>query len=298
MTELYPENSEPERIDKWLTSHFKERSRTYFQNLITSGLVILNGEVAIKRAMVAQGDEIEVTLIEKPIIEAKPEPIALSILYEDDDLIAIDKPAGMVVHPAPGTPSGTLVNALLHHLGKAPTNDPVRPGIVHRLDKETSGVIIVAKNSLAHEKLSEMFARRLIEKRYLAIAVGTCPLEATIDEPLGRDLRNRQKMAVRSVGKRAVSHLRRMKTNGELSLVEVTIETGRTHQIRVHLAHLRTPVLGDSTYGNARANSIYGAKRQMLHAKCLRFLHPITLQNLVLESPLPLDFSAIAAKIS
>lgn len=298
MTEHYPENEKPRRIDKWLTDHFKTHSRTYFQNLISSGLVTLNGEVAIKRAMVSKGDEIEVTLVEKPIIEAKPEDIPLSILYEDRDLIAIDKPATMVVHPAPGTPSGTLVNALLSHLDAAPTDDPIRPGIVHRLDKETSGVIIVAKNSIAHERLSEMFAKRLIEKRYLAITVGTPPLETTIDEPIGRNPRNRQKMTVREGGKRAVSHVKRLETSGELSLVEVAIETGRTHQIRVHLAHLRTPVLGDSTYGSPGANSAYGAARQMLHAKRLIFKHPMTGDLLTLDAPLPDDFVKMKKKIS
>jgi len=285
------------RIDRWLTSHLGDRSRTYFQSLISSGLVTLNGEIAIKRAMVSKGDEVEVTFTEKPIIEATPEAIPLDILYEDSDLIAINKPAGMVVHPAPGTPNGTLVNALLHHLDGAPTSDPIRPGIVHRLDKDTSGIIIVAKNSLAHEKLSEMFAKRQIEKRYLAIAVGTPPLEVTIDEPIGRNPKNRQKMAVREGGKRALSHIKRLETNGELSLVEVVIETGRTHQIRVHLAHLRTPVLGDSTYGSSGANTAYGALRQMLHAQSLSFIHPITGKKLELDAPVPDDFRALGKKI-
>lgn len=296
-TPLYPENEKPERIDKWLADHFTTRSRTYFQSLINSGLVSLNGEIALKRSLVSKGDEIEVTHLEKPIIAAKPEAIPLSILYEDSHLIAIDKPAGMVVHPAPGTPNGTLVNALLHHLGKAPTDDPIRPGIVHRLDKETSGVLIVAKNPLAHERLSEMFAKRLVEKRYLAITVGTPPLEVRLDEPIGRNPNNRQKMAILKGGKRAVSHVKRLETNGELSLVDVAIETGRTHQIRVHLAYLRTPVLGDSTYGSAGANKAYGAKRQMLHAKTLSFAHPLSGEKLTLDAPLPDDFAEFAKKI-
>lgn len=302
MTEALADNEKPERLDKWLVNHFKTgseaHSRTYFQNLIDIGLVTVNGESPQKRQMIQAGDEIEVTFLEKESLAITPEDIPLDVLYEDEYLIAINKPAGMVVHPAPGSPNGTLVNACVYYLGKAPTEDPIRPGIVHRIDKETSGAILVAKNSASHEKLSELFAKRLIEKTYLAIALGSPPMEDTIDAPIGRDERNRQKMAVRSSGKRAVSHIERIKSDGDLSFVRIKIETGRTHQIRVHMRYIGVPILGDATYGNKGANTKYGALRQMLHAHKLHFKHPFTGKPLTIEAPLPEDFEAMLEKIS
>ena len=277
-------------MDLWLKSRFPDYSRTYFQSLIEKKLVLLNGALAPKRTKLCAGDEIEVEFALTEEIQAVAEDIPLDLLFEDDALLAINKPAGMVVHPAPGHPNKTFVNALLFHLKKAPTEDAIRPGIVHRLDKETSGVLIAAKTPKSHETLVNSFAQREVKKTYLAIVNGDPGLERTIDMPIGRDPLNRQKMTVTSRGKRAISHIRRLDFDGEKSLLEVDIETGRTHQIRVHLSHIKTPIIGDSVYGNKKINEKWKAARQMLHAYKLSLPHPTNKETLSLRANPPEDF--------
>jgi len=285
-------NEEGTRIDKLLAERFPEYSRTYFQNLIDQGCVLLNGEPVKKRVVPEEGDEIEVCFQAIPGPSLEPESIPLEILYEDDHLLAINKPAGMVVHPAPGHWSGTFVNALLAHCnGKAPGSDPLRPGIVHRLDKETSGVLVAAKTLPAHQKLIEMFASRSMEKLYLAICCGR-PTNGVISAPIGRHPVHRKEMAVLSDGREAISEIHLAAFNERLSLVLVRPMTGRTHQIRVHLKHVGCPVLGDPVYGNDRLNQLLDPQRHLLHAYRLVFDHPITGAPLKLSAPIPEDFKS------
>lgn len=283
-------NEEGSRIDKLLADRFPQYSRTYFQNLIEEGCVLLNGEPVKKRIEPEEGDEIEICFQAIPGPSLAPQAIPLDILYEDEYLLAINKPAGMVVHPAPGHWSGTFVNALLAHCnGIAPGNDPLRPGIVHRLDKETSGVLIAAKTVAAHQKLIEMFASRSIEKLYLAICCGR-PMNGIVKAPIGRHPIHRKEMAVLSDGREAISEIQLAACNDRLSLVLVRPFTGRTHQIRVHLKHIGTPVLGDPLYGNDRMNQLFDPQRHLLHAYRLQFDHPITKVPLKFTAPLPEDF--------
>ena len=277
------------RLDKLLVSHFPEHSRTYFQFLIEQGCVLVNGLPLKKRECPKIGDEIDVCFLLTPEISLEPQDIPLDIIYEDDHLIAVNKPANMVVHPAPGHPNNTFVNALLFHCRNLPAADPVRPGIVHRLDKDTTGILLAAKTSQAHAKLVEIFSQRRIQKDYLAVCVGT-PKEGLIDAPIKRHPVHRKEMAVCPLeGKEAKSICRVIRKNEQLSLVEVNLLTGRTHQIRVHLKHVGTPVLGDPVYGSINANKKFAAPRQMLHALRLRFSHPITGVPIDLTAPIPKD---------
>ena len=287
-----------ERLDKILATRFKEHySRTYFQYLIENGLVFLNEIPQKKRIKVKEGDEIEIRFASLPEISISPENIPLTILYEDDHLLAINKPAGMVIHPAPGNWSGTFVNALLFHCSTLNVSDNLRPGIVHRLDKETSGILLAAKSLEMQQKLIELFASRKIYKEYMAISIGN-PQEGMISEPIGRHPVNRKQMAVIPNGKPAITHVHLIEKKGPLNLLKIVIATGRTHQIRVHLKFKGAPVLGDCTYGNPADNQKFGAKRQMLHAALLKFQHPITGQNLELKAPFPEDFLFFVEKLS
>ena len=281
-----------ERLDKILANRYKEvRSRTYFQYLIEEKKVLLNGQSVKKRICPQSGDEVEVFFTLTPEIDVKPESIPLDILYEDADILAINKPAGMVVHPAPGNWTGTFVNALLHHCRELDATHSLRPGIVHRLDKDTSGVLIAAKNTQAQQKLIEMFAGREIYKEYLAVCVGN-PGNQEINRPIGRHPVDRKRMAVIETGRPALSIVETLSFDGKLSVVKVILATGRTHQIRVHMKCIGTPVLGDITYGNAQANEKFNAARQMLHARLLKLNHPITGKPLVIEAPIPSDMKA------
>lgn len=277
------------RLDKLLALRFPEYSRTYFQFLIDQGCVLVNALPLKKREFPKIGDEIDVCFLLTPEISLEPQDIPLEVLYEDEHLIAINKPANMVIHPAPGHPNNTFVNALLFHCRQLPT-DPVRPGIVHRLDKDTTGILLAAKTSQCHAKLVELFSERRIQKDYLAICVGT-PKEGLIDAPIKRHPVHRKEMAVCfSEGKEAKSICHVIQKSESLSLVEVQLLTGRTHQIRVHLKHIGTPVLGDVVYGSPNANKKFATSRQMLHALRLRFNHPMTGNALDLTAPIPKDF--------
>lgn len=280
------------RLDKLLFDRYGGvYSRTYFQKLIEEGLVLLNGEQVKKRTKPSLGDEIEVEFSFSVEETLKPEPIPLSILYEDDDLLIVNKPAGLVVHPAPGNWTGTFANALLYHCKTLAANEgDLRPGIVHRLDKDTSGVLLAAKNLQTQWKLIEAFADRKVYKEYLAITLGD-PGNRKIETLIGRDPKNRQKMAVTEKGKQARSIVKTIASGRELSLLSVVIETGRTHQIRVHLSSVGAPILGDSTYGRHSENKKYKCERQLLHASKLRFHHPMTGKEIEVTAPLPEDFT-------
>lgn len=284
------------RLDKVLADRFKgSYSRTYFQYLIDHHCVEVNGEVVKKRTLVKEGDEIDIHFILTPELEVKPESIALDILYEDDDLLVINKPPGMVVHPAPGHPTGTFANALLYHCQDL--KGSLRPGIVHRLDKDTSGVLIGAKNNQALERLVDQFARRVPRKIYRAICIGN-PGSKHIREPIGRHPVHRKEMTVVATGKAAETIVRTLAVKGDLSLVEADLLTGRTHQIRVHLRHVGTPILGDPVYGSQSANKKWGVERQLLHALSVEFPHPISGKKLFIEAPYYADFQRFKEKLS
>jgi len=297
-TILISEEESGERLDKILAQRYKEvQSRTYFQYLIEEKCVLLNGFPVKKRVKPKVDDEVEIFFLITPEIDVTPEPIPLDILYEDEHILVVNKPAGMVVHPAPGNWSGTFVNALLHHCKELPGKEGTRPGIVHRLDKNTSGVLVAVKSHLAQQKLIEMFSGREVYKEYAAICLGN-PGETTIDQPIGRHPVHRQKMTVIEGGRNAITHCQTLAFDGKLSLVKINLETGRTHQIRVHMKHHGTPVLGDPTYGNPQANKTYDTSRQMLHAKILRFKHPITAKDVEFQAEIPHDMMAFINRIS
>ena len=283
-----------ERLDKILIARFQDKwSRTYFQRLIDEHLVLVNGEPVKKRVKPQAGDEVEIEFVITGETDLEPEDIPLDILYEDEHLLAVNKAAGMVVHPAPGNWTGTFVNALIHHCDIAVTDTPLRPGIVHRLDKDTTGVLIAAKTAEVQRKLVAAFAERKVHKEYMAVVFGNPGNAGTIDEPIGRHKKKRQMMCVDLLGGRAAkTHFTTLSTDGKLSVVKLIIETGRTHQIRVHMRHLNTPVLGDPVYGNLQINKKYRVERQMLHAYCLELKHPITGESLSLQAPLPEDMLA------
>lgn len=276
------------RLDKALVSRFPDHSRTYFHYLIKEQSVLLNGNPCKKRDALKKGDLITIHFLPTPELSAEPEHIPLDILYEDDIVIAVNKPAHMVVHPAPGHPNQTFVNALLFHCRSIKELDPLRPGIVHRIDKETSGILLAAKTKESHRALVQQFSERRIKKTYLAICVGTPP-EGLVDAPLKRHPVHRKEMSVQSNGKEAQSIIHVKNASRELSLVEIDILTGRTHQIRVHLQHLKTPILGDSTYGYPSWNKKFNVNRQLLHAHKIRFIHPLTQNPIDLVAPIPTD---------
>jgi len=284
------EEDQSKRLDKLLTHYFPSYSRTYFQYLIEEGCVLLNGEVVKKRTKPQAGDEVEVCFLLTPEISLSPEAIPLEILYEDEYLLAINKPSGMVVHPAVGHPGGTFVNALLYHCqGLESTDDPLRPGIVHRLDKETTGVLLAAKTKEAHRALVSLFSQRQIEKHYLAVCLGKVS-DQTLHAPLKRHPQKRQEMVVCfEEGKEAISKCRLLASQEKFSLVEVSLITGRTHQIRAHMKYLRAPIIGDPVYGSLSTNRLLGLHRQLLHAHTLRFRHPFLGTPLELTAPLPQD---------
>ena len=281
------------RLDKVLTSRFPDYSRTYFQSLIEKNLVLVNGALAKKSARLVPGDEIEVEFSVTAEISITPEAIPLDIVYEDAYLLAINKPVGMVVHPAVGNWTGTFVNALLYHcalnLQTGPHTGSLRPGIVHRLDKETSGLLLAAKDEMTQRKLVEAFAARQVYKEYRAICLGH-PGSRRLEGNIGRHPARRKEMAVLQEGGRAALTLcETLRYDNQLSYVKLVPHTGRTHQLRVHMRHAGFPILGDPTYGNPSANQKWGAKRQLLHAYQLRFTHPHTKEEIELKAPLPQD---------
>lgn len=274
IVELRPSRSDINlRLDRFVSAGIPDLSRTYLQSLVEEGLVLVDGVARRAAFKMTPGQIVTVSLPEIESAEAKPENIPLDILFEDRDVLVIDKPAGMVVHPAPGHPGGTLVNAVLYHAPDMSIAGSNRPGIVHRLDKDTSGVMIVAKTDHAHNSLVRQWQERRVEKAYVALVAGRVEEEeASIDAPIGRDTANRMRMAAVRTGRDARTNFSVAERFEETTLLDVSIETGRTHQIRVHLAMIGFPVVGDTLYGSprsARAASKIGIKRQFLHASKL-----------------------------
>lgn len=305
---LEVESAVTDRLDVWLAARVPSLSRSRVAQLIGEGRVTLNGRRPRKSDRPEAGDVIEVTIPPPEPSALEPEPIELDIAWEDADLLVVDKPAGLVVHPAPGHASGTLVNALLHHVADLRGIGGVRrPGIVHRLDKDTSGLILVAKTEAAHRHLSGALKRREIRRTYLAAAWGHLRTEdLTIEAPIGRSPSNRRRMAVIAGGRPAVTHLRRLERWRAADLLEARLETGRTHQIRVHLASIGHSVVGDRDYGGGGERGVSGpgrtwakelsarVRRQFLHAAELVFRHPTTGEELRIRSPLPAELGAAA----
>ena len=280
------------RLDAWLADAFEELSRSRAQQLIDGGLVTLGDAGVKKNRPVAAGECYRVELPEPEAAEPLPQDIPLDILYEDGDLLVINKPKGMVVHPAPGHPDGTLVNALLYHCGDglSGVGGVARPGIVHRLDMDTSGLMLCAKNDRAHRLLSAQLADRSLHRIYEAILRGTPrDPEGTVDAPIGRSPKDRKKMAVTDKGsRRAVTRYRVLETFPGFSRVQCELETGRTHQIRVHMAWIGHPVAGDPLYGGGTP---LGLTSQCLHARAISFIHPSTGETMRFESELPPEFT-------
>lgn len=287
------------RIDVFLAEAMEQLSRSGVQKLIDTGQIIRNGKPTKANEKLKEGDVIHVTLPDVKEVEILPENIPLDILYEDKDVIVVNKPQGMVVHPAPGHLSGTLVNALLYHCGEelSGINGEKRPGIVHRIDKDTSGVLMVAKNDMAHQSLAAQLAVHSITRKYYAIVYNGFPEDTgTVDRPIGRNPQDRKKMAVTEKHSRhAVTHYRVLERMEKFTLIEAQLETGRTHQIRVHMAYIGHPLLGDPVYGPKKQPiSLEG---QALHAKVLGFQHPRTGEYMEFEAPLPPYFEALLERL-
>ena len=287
-----------QRLDRYLTGILADLSRTSVQQLIADGSALVNGQKSKAGYMLRDGDAIQLSAL-APIIDtglARPTAMRLEIVYEDQDLLVVNKPAGMVVHPAPGHSDDTLVNALLAYLpALQESEETLRPGIVHRLDKDTSGLIIVAKNARAQAALLEQMKQHAIVKRYLALVEGNVALDqGSIDAPIGRDPRHRQQMAITAVGSReARTHFKVLERYARHTLLLLQLETGRTHQIRLHLKAIGHPVVADSVYGSGNVFKRAPLDRQFLHAYQLRFTHPFTGEALELEAPLPADLQAV-----
>ncbi|AEV95276.1 RluA family pseudouridine synthase [Pediococcus claussenii] len=276
------------RIDKTITKNFSELTRSRIQNLIKHGNVLVNGESTVNRYKLSVGDYVQILIPDPEPTEVIPEKMNLDIIYEDDDVIVINKPQGMVVHPAPGHKNGTLVNGLLAHTPLATINGEFRPGIVHRIDKDTSGLLMVAKNDDALISLSKQLKDKTTKRRYLAIVHGNITEDSgKIDAPIGRSKKDRKKMDVIADGRHAVTHFKVLKRFGEYTLIECILETGRTHQIRVHLKYIGHPVAGDPLYGPKKTLKGHG---QFLHAALLGFKHPRTGEELVFEIEPPKIF--------
>ena len=286
--------NENKRIDAYLSEKLKDTSRVAIQRLITNGKVLVNGKNIKPSYKVQPGDKIQVEE-EVPVeVSLKAQDIPLDIIYEDKDIIAVNKPKGMVVHPANGNPDGTLVNAIMAICKDSLSGigGEIRPGIVHRLDKDTSGIIIVAKNDKAHINLSEQIKDHKVKKTYIALVRGFVKEnEATINMPIGRSEKDRKKMAVTRKGKEAITHFKVLERYDKYTLLQVNIETGRTHQIRVHLSQIGYPIIGDEVYSNGKNE--WNVKGQCLHAKSLEFTHPTTGKIMYLEAKLPEYFENI-----
>lgn len=287
-----------ERADQFVSRSVEGLTRSAAQKLLEQGMVTSGGKKLKKNARLELGAAVEVSLPDPEPLDVVPQNIPLSIVYEDEDVVVVNKPVGMVVHPAPGHPDGTLVNALLYHCGKSLSgiNGVLRPGIVHRIDRDTSGLIIVAKNDAAHVSLADQLQDHTLARTYQCIVVGNLREDSgTVDAPIARHRTDRKKMAVVPDGKRAVTHWRVLERYNGYTRVECKLETGRTHQIRVHMAYLRHPVLGDTVYGNPKPYP--GLAGQCLHAQKLRFLHPATGQPIEAECEIPEYFEKLVRRL-
>lgn len=296
-----------QRLDAFLASRIEGWSRARLQRLIEAEDVLINGKPGKPSYKLRENDELEVELITPTTTSFTPEAIPIEIVHEDETFVVVNKPAGLVVHPAAGIHSGTLANALAYHFQQLPNASSVRPGIVHRLDRDTSGLLVVAKTEAALENLSDQFRARTVYKSYAALVHGRVNSDSgRIDQPLARDPSNRTRMAVVRGGRSALSVYRVKQRFNRFTLVDVDLKTGRTHQIRVHLAWLKHPVVGDETYGGGRDNTIQNPRikahirsldRQFLHAERLAFEHPQTGERVLFESPLPEKLSNFLTRI-
>ena len=298
-TYIVSEEYEGERLDKVLHTLVGEQSRSYLKTLIKDGGVLVNGAPAKPSARLSDRDRIELSVPEQVLPAIEPEDIPLDILYEDEDLLVVNKPRGMVVHPAPGHYSGTLVNAVMYHCGESLSgiNGVLRPGIVHRIDRDTTGSVIICKNDFAHRDIAQQLQEHSILRRYYAIVWDNLAQdEIVIDKPIGRDPAERKKMAIRPDGKHAVTHCSVLERFGRFTYVTCRLETGRTHQIRVHMASVHHPLLGDEVYGGRRTSPFH-TEGQLLHAGILGFRHPRTGEYIETNAPFPEDFISILEKL-
>ena len=286
------------RLDKLISEQLPELTRSAVQHLMQDGCVTIAGKPVKKNTRASAGDVITVELPEPKEVEIEPENIPLDIVYEDEDIIVVNKPKGMVVHPAPGNWSGTLVNALMYHCGDSLSgiNGEIRPGIVHRIDKDTSGLLVVAKNDRAHQSLAEQIKVHSAGRRYFAVVYGT-PREqkGTVNAPIARHPIDRKKMAVLAGGREAITHYEVLEQYAGYSYLTFLLETGRTHQIRVHMAHIGHPIIGDPLYGPAKDK--WKLQGQCLHAGELTLTHPATGERMTFQAPLPAYFTTVLQKL-
>lgn len=289
------------RLDQFVARSVPDMSRSHAQILISEGQVVVNGVACKASLKLVAGNEVTVDVPEPTPMELIPEAIPLDILYEDDDIIIVNKPAGMVVHPAPGHPTGTLVNALLHYAPGISIAGSTRPGIVHRLDKDTSGVMVVARNDRASQYLIEQWTTGRVQKRYVALVAGSLSEEeAVIDVPVARHRTDRKRMAVDRNGKSATTVATVAERFGDVTMLDIDLRTGRTHQIRVHMAYIRHPIIGDSVYGGAtsmRIASELGVSRQMLHARSLAFALPASGEHMEFVAPVADDLQGAIGRL-
>ncbi len=300
--ELAPtESQEGMRLDQLVATSVSNLSRSYARTLVDDGMVLVDGLARKASFKISRGQAVTVEIPAAQQMELRPEAIPLDVLYEDDGIVVINKPTGMVVHPAPGHPGGTLVNALLHHAPGISVAGSSRPGIVHRLDKDTSGVMVVAKTDHASQSLIDQWAQGKVRKRYMAIVAGAlAEEEAIIDVPIARHRTDRKRMAVDRDGKAAVTHLSVTERFDEASLLDVDLRTGRTHQIRVHMAYIKHPIIGDKVYGSGTSGRLaheLGAKRQMLHAASLGLSVPGSGKAMEFEAPLAGDMERVMLQL-
>ena len=292
------ENKKDLRLDIYIASLNLDISRSMAQKKIKNKEVLVNDKEEKESYKLKVGDTVEIILTEPKETKLKPEDIPLDIVYEDEDIIVVNKAKGMVVHPGNGNPEGTLVNAILNHCKGTLSGigGEVRPGIVHRIDKDTSGLLVVAKNDKAHINISEQIKNRQVKKIYTALIRGNLPEDrATINMPIGRSIQDRKKMAVRKDGKEAVTHIEVQKRYQNYTLIKVKIDTGRTHQIRVHMAQIGYPIIGDEVYSNGKNE--FGVKGQMLHSTILEFKHPTTNKVMHFEAELPQYFKDVLDRL-
>lgn len=295
---LVLEEDEGDRLDVYLSNELGDMSRSYIQKIIKDKKVIVNGKIEKAKYLVKEDDKIKIEIPAPKLLEVIPQDIPIEIVYEDDDVLIINKPQGMVVHPAPGNYDNTLVNAILYHCkdNLSSINGVIRPGIVHRIDKDTSGILMIAKNNNSHNSLAEQLKDHSITREYEFICHGVVKEDKiTVDKPIGRNPKDRLKMSVVNNGKRAVTHFEVVKRFENFTHMRARLETGRTHQIRVHSLSINHPLLGDNLYGPK--NSKFKLKGQTLHAKKLGFIHPTTNEYIEFDSDLPDYFNEIIDKL-
>ena len=291
---------EDQRIDRYLTEMLPEQSRSFFQKLIRDGFVMVNHIIVKVNYRLKTGDIIEIDIPDAVPTEIVPENIPLDILYEDDDLLIVNKPKGMVVHPAVGHSTGTLVNAIMYHCqgNLSGINGEIRPGSVHRIDKDTTGSLIICKNDEAHRNIAEQIKEHSVTRRYVGVVAGTFSEESgTVEGAIGRHPNDRKRMTINEKnGKPAVTHYRVLQTLKGASFMEFELETGRTHQIRVHMASISHPLLGDTVYGNSK--NPYKLQGQALHARTIGFIHPTTGEYIEVSAPIPEYMTELVRKLS